>query len=146
MYSCAEKPKSQEGNLHDEMISLMNSLLDAASELDAEKVIDLCLESSEFLYVGDGVVMDYNKFVDAERTAFPNYVTHEIKWDTLFIKVLSMDVVAALAPFHQKLIHKDGTIYQFAGEVSWIATKTDQGLKLIYGHARHQADSTLIGK
>lgn len=51
-------------------------------------------------------------------------------------------MISALAPFHQKLIHKDGTVFQFEGEVTWIAVITEEGLKLIYGHAAHRPDTT----
>ena len=140
-YSCSESDRSEKEYMRMQMISLMNTLRDAAIELDAEKVINLCLDTSEFLCFS-GSVMNYEQFVKAERVGFANFVSHQLTWDTLIVKVLSPDVVAALAPFHQKLTLKDGTILQQKGEVTWIATRTDNGLKLIYGHAGHRLDST----
>lgn len=128
--------------MHEDMIVLMNTLRDVAIELDAEKVINMCLDSPEFLFFSDGELMNYEQFVLAERTDFPNYVSHELSWDTLVVKILSPDVVSALAPFHQKLTHKDGTVFQYEGEVTWIAIHTEEGLKLIYGHAAHRPDTT----
>ena len=135
-----ESNSTQKEPLREEMISLMNNLHDAAVELDAEKIINMCLDSPEFLYVSDGSVMNYEQFVKVEREGFANVVSHQLTWDTLYVKVLSPDVVSALAPFHQKLILQDESVLQFEGEVTWIATRTEEGLKLIYGHARHSAD------
>jgi hypothetical protein len=120
----------------------MNTLRDAAIDLDAEKIINLCLDTQVFLFVGDGYVMNYEKFAEVERTEFPLYIKHQLTWDTLYIKVLSSDVVAALAPFHQILTQQDGTVNQLEGEVTWIATRTVESLKLIYGHAVHRPDTT----
>lgn len=50
-------------------------------------------------------------------------------------------MVSVLALFHQKLIHKDGTVFQYEGEVTWIAVHTEEGLKLIYGHAALRPDT-----
>ena len=141
-YSCSESEKSKLESIHEEMISLMNTLRDAAIELDAEKIINLCIETPEFLFFSDGEVMNYEQFVKAEREGFPSYVSHQLTWDTLIVKVLSPDVVSALAPFHQKLTLQDGTVFQLEGEVTWIATRNEEGLKLIYGHAGHRPDTT----
>ena len=137
-----ESNSTQKELLREEMISLMNNLHDAAVELDAEKIINMCLDSPEFLYFSDGSVMNYEQFVTAEREGFANFVSHQLTWDTLYVKVLSSDVVSALAPFHQKLTLQDETVLQFEGEVTWIATRTEEGLKLIYGHAGHSTDMT----
>lgn len=137
-----ESNSTQKEPLREEMISLMNNLHDAAVELDAEKIINMCLDSPEFLYFSDGSVMNYEQFVKVERESFPNFVSHQLTWDTLYVKVLSPDVVSALALFHQKLTLQDETVQQFEGEVTWIATRTEEGLKLIYGHAGHSADMT----
>ena len=120
----------------------MNTLRDAAIDLDAEEIINMCLDSPEFLYFSDGEVMNYEQFVKAEREGFASFVSHQLTWDTLYVKVLSPDVVSALAPFHQKLTLQDGTVFQLEGEVTWIATRTEEGLKLIYGHAGHRPDTT----
>ena len=141
MKTISKSDRAKQDTMHEQMISLMNTLRDAAVELDAEKVINLCLDTSEFLCFS-GLVMNYEQFVKAEREGFANFVSHQLTWDTLIVKVLSPDVVAALAPFHQKLTLKDGTILQQKGEVTWIATMTDNGLKLIYGHAGHRPDTT----
>ena len=139
-YSCSESESKQD--THEEMTSLMNTLRDAAIDLDAEEIINMCLDSPEFLYFSDGEVMNYEQFVKAEREGFASFVSHQLTWDTLYVKVLSPDVVSALAPFHQKLTLQDGTVFQLEGEVTWIATRTEEGLKLIYGHAGHRPDTT----
>ena len=140
--SCSESSNTQNESLQEEMISLMNNLHDAAVEIDAEKIINMCLDSPEFLFFSDGYAIDFEQFVENEREGFKEFANHELTWDTLYVKVLSSDVVSALAPFHQKITLKDGTILQQIGEVTWIATRTDSGLKLIYGHAGHRPDST----
>jgi len=139
-YSCVESDKKPNDNIQVEMISLMNTLRDAAMEIDAEKIINLCLDTPEFLFASDGSVMTYDQFVEAEIEGFKEFESHEVTWDTMYVKTLSPDVVSALAPFHQKITLKDGTIFQQKGEVTCIATRTDEGLKLIYGHAGHRPD------
>lgn len=140
-YSCSYLDKPKQETMHEEMITLMNNLRDAAIDLDAEKIIDMCLDSPEFLFFSDGELLNYEQFVSVERTEFPNFISMELSWDTLYVKVLSPDVVSALAPFHQKIAHKDGTVFQYEGEVTWIAVHTEEGLKLIYGHAAHRPDT-----
>lgn len=141
-YSCSGSDRSKQEAMRGDMISLMNTLRDAAIELDAEKVINLSLDTPEFLFFSDGEVVNYEQFVKAEREDFSNFASHQLTWDTLYVKVLSPNVVSALAPFHQKLTQHDGTVLQLEGEVTWIATRTAEGLKLIYGHAGHRPGTT----
>lgn len=142
MKTNSKSDRAKQDTMHEQMISLMNTLRDAAVELDAEKVINLCLDTPEFLFFSDGLVMNYEQFVKDEREGFSNFASHQLTWDNLYVKVLSPDVVSALASFHQKLTRHDGTVLQLEGEVTWIATCTEEGLKLIYGHAGHRPDTT----
>jgi len=139
--SCVESDEKPKDNIQAEMKALMSTLQEAVIEVDAEMIISLCLESTEFLFTSDGLVMTYDQFVEAEIEGFKEIESHAVTWDTLYIKVLGSDVVSALAPFHQKYTLKDGTVFYLKGEVTWVATQTNDGLKLIYGHARHEPDT-----
>ncbi len=68
--------------------------------------------------------------------------SHRLIWDTLYVKVISPSVVSALAPFHQEITQNDGAVIRLEGEVTWSATQTENGLKLIYAHAAHRNDTT----
>ena len=140
--SCVESDKTQKNNIHGEMISLMDTLQDAAIKIDADRIVNMCSDNPEFLFFSDGSVMNYEQFVKDVRDSYHNFADHQLTWDSLYVKVLSPDVVSALAYFHQKITTKDGTIIQLEGEVTWIANRTEGGLKLIYGHAGHRPDTT----
>ena len=140
-YSCNETSDQRNDTIKEEMISLMNSLKDAAIERDAEKIISFCENSLEFSMISDGKVYSYNEFYKGWKAIYPAFVSHQLSWDTIIVRKLNSDVVAAFAPFHKKIVKKDSTELEFEGEVTWIARKTSDGLKLIYGHSNHRPNT-----
>ena len=126
--------QAQQETLREEMKSLVNTFADAAIELDAEKAIDLFLDTPEFFIFTNGVTMNYEQFAKAVRDDYPNYTNHQATLDFISVKVFSPDVASALIQVSQKLTHKDGTVSEREEEVTWIATRTKEGLKFIYGH------------
>ncbi len=140
--SCTAPDEKRNENIQSEMVSLMNSLRDAAIEINADKVMNLCLETPEFFFFADGSVMNYDQFEKDVRDSYQNMVNHKLIWDTLYVKILSPGVASALAPFHQEITQNDGVVIRLEGEVTWSATQTESGLKLIYAHAAHRNDTT----
>lgn len=61
-----------------------------------------------------------------------------LTFDSLLIRVLGDDTVAALALFLQDLTDVNGIDINLKGEFTWIANRFDGGpWELTYGHVRH---------
>ena len=133
---------NEQESARDAMISIMERLKQAAEGLDADGVLALCRSSEEFLTVVDGEISTYDQFATSERAAFKAFLQHKLTFDTLLIRVLGADTVAALALFHQALTDLNGVDIHLKGEFTWIANRVDGGpWKLTYVHARHMPDA-----
>jgi hypothetical protein len=121
-------------------ITMMMELKKAAEALDAEKFVSLCLNSPEFAVFEDGKGYGYDEFVKNEREGFRTFKGIQLRWDTLAVKALGADVVAAYAPFHQLLKEKSGAETALKGDVTWIVVRRNGEWKLLYAHAWHFPD------
>lgn len=130
-----------EESLRQRMTTLMENLKDAAIDRDVDLILSFCDDSPEFLFIGDGQEYNYSNFVKVEHSGFSSIQRHQLSWDTLHIKILSSDVVAAYAPFHQIITDTTGIESRLKGGVSWIAVQKDGVLKLRYGQAWHAKDN-----
>jgi len=138
---CKSGNTLSEESLRQGMSTLMGNLKDAAIERDVDMILSLCDDSPEFLYIGDGQVYNYTNFVKVEHSGFASFQRHQLSWDTLHIKILGSDVVAAYAPFHQVITDTIGIESRLKGGVSWIAVQKDGILKLRYGQSWHAMDN-----
>lgn len=138
---CKSGNTSSEESLRQGMTTLMENLKDAAIELDVDMILSMCDDSPEFLYIGDGQVYNYDNFVIMVHTGYASMQRHQLSWDTLHIKILGSDVVAAYAPFHQVITDTVGIESRLIGGVSWIAIQKDGILKLRYGQSWHEMDN-----
>lgn len=100
-----------------------------------------CDSSTEFFFIGDGEFYNYEQFVTVEYSGISSIQRHQLSWDTLHLKILSADVVAAFAPFHRVITDTNGNESRLKGGVSWIAVNKDGILKLRYGQAWHEPDT-----
>ena len=138
---CNSGNTMSEDSLRQSMTTLMENLKNAAIERDVDKILSMCDESPEFLFISDGQDFNYNNFVKIEHSGFASMQKHQLSWDTLHIKILGSDVVAAYAPFHQVITDTSGIESRLKGGVSWIAVQKDGILKLRYGQAWHAVDN-----
>jgi len=138
---CKSGNTLSEESLRQGMSTLMGNLKDAAIERDVDKIVSLCDDSPEFLFISDGLDYNYNDFAKLEHSGFSSMQRHQLSWDTLHIKILGSDVVAAYAPFHQVITDTNGIESHLKGGVSWIAAQKDGILKLCYAQAWHEMDN-----
>jgi len=140
--ACTKPPAADDEAARKAGIALMEAVKNAVEGLDAEKFIDLCLNSPEFVVFSDGKGLSYDEFVKSERKALALFKKFQIRWDTLAVKVLAADAVAAYGSFHQVHTYKEGGVAAFTGDVTWIAVRRNGEWKLLYAHAWHFPDST----
>ena len=122
------------------MIDLMNSYVNSVKELNAEKVINHYLKSTEFKFITDGQILGYDETVKNAHDFVENITQVEGGWDTIYVSVLHPDIVAAMAPFHETFTDKEGNKIPLKGEITWIAVKNEGNWKFAYGHGFHQPD------
>jgi len=123
------------------MIELMNSYIAAVKTLDSDKVIDHYYQSPEFKFISDGHVTNYDETVKNVREFLGSLSKVEGSWDTIYVSVLSPEIVTAMAPFHETFIDKEGNRTPLKGEVTWTAIKDGDRWRFTYGHGNHQPDT-----
>jgi hypothetical protein len=133
---------NEQESAREAMTVIMERLKQAAERLDAEGVLALCRSSGEFLAVIDGETSTYDQFAANERYWLKTLMKHKLTFDSLYIRVLGDDAVAALALFHQSLTDSNKVDTHLTGEFTWIANRIDDGpWELTYVHARHMPDA-----
>jgi hypothetical protein len=115
----------------------MQSFQAAAEERSADKIMILCQRSPGFLVYLDGKALNYDEFVHAGREVFHRFKNIQLKWDTIHVRVLGADVVAALTPFRGVLTDSNGLDTRLKGEVTWTANRIAGAWKLVYAHYAH---------
>jgi ketosteroid isomerase-like protein len=87
--------------------------------------------------------MNYDATAKDIRAFFGATRMNRLTLDTLYIRVLSPDVVAAFTPFHQVITDTTGATAQFKGDALWIARRTDGQWKICYSQSNHLRDEAL---
>ena len=136
---------TEQESTQESMKQIMERLKNAVVSLDAEGVLALCRDSDEFLIVVDEVMSAYDQFAANERHELKMFQQIRLTFDSLQIRVLGADVVAALCQFHQVLTDGNGVEIPLKGEFTWIANRVEGGPWLLtYAHAWHRPDPAAV--
>jgi uncharacterized protein (TIGR02246 family) len=119
---------------------LVQSMQTTSAVLNADEFVRLLEQSPEFCLFSDGHVMTYEETAKEMRAFFGETRINRLMLDTLYIRVLSPDVVAAFTPFHQIITDTTGATAQFKGDALWIARRTDGQWKICYSQSNHLRD------
>jgi ketosteroid isomerase-like protein len=139
--SCEKKNDTAKEDAGKAMLSMMHSYIDAIRELSYEKTVAHFLNSPDFFFCSDGQVSTYDDLLKQVRDLYSNLQRYQGDWDTINIRVLSPDVVAALAPFHEIYTDKSGVETRIKGEVTWVAVRKNGEWKFAYAHAFSKTDA-----
>ena len=129
-----EKQKEEARNA---VYNLMKSYEESIKNLDLEKTLQHYSQASDFLLISDGQVSNYDEFSKGLGEMFPNLEKVEGGFDTMYIHVLTTEVVNVMAPFQETFVDKSGNKTSLKGEVTWTAMKKGEEWKFVYGHTFH---------
>ncbi len=122
------------------MISLLQSLREAVEAKNPDKIAVLCQDSPMFFVRSNGESMGFDGFVSAQREIFRTMKHIRLNWDTLHVKIVSPDAVAALVLFKGVFTDTNGAENRLTGEATLIAKRIGNEWKLVYAHAAHRPE------
>ncbi len=138
---CSRSTEASKDVARKAMLFLMQELKTASEELSAEKIFALHIRDPEFIIIWDGKGYSHEEFIKTEREHLPTYKHHKFTWDSILVKVLSMDVVAASAQFHEIITDKNNIEKRLKGDGTWIAVRREGEWKFLYTQILHQPDT-----
>jgi hypothetical protein len=139
--SCGKKPDTTKEDAGKAMLSMMHSYIDAIRELNYDKTVAHFLNSPDFFFCSDGQISTYDNLLKQVSDLYKNLQRYQGDWDTINIRVLNPEVVAALAPFHEIYTDKSGDETRIKGEVTWVAVRKNGEWKFAYAHATSKPDA-----
>jgi hypothetical protein len=106
--SCTKSKQTQVDEARHAITALMQTKKEAAQELDINKYLSPYDHSPEFAAFINGTYFDYEDFAKVCTGGIKPIRRYELLWDTLYIKVLSPDIVTAYVPFRELLVDSSG--------------------------------------
>ena len=136
LFGCSKSKETQAEEAWHATVGLLQTMKEAAQELDIKKYLSPYDHSLEFAAFINGAYFDYDGFASACTGGIRPMKKYELVWDTLHTRVVSPGLVVTYAPFRELLIDSSGAEGHMEGDGTWIARRIDGDWKFVYADIR----------